>query len=453
MSKLDEVVDNKDQLIQYLEDGCKPKNLWKIGTEHEKFGFKKSNLTPLPYRGSCSILSVLKGLIDTFGWKPIEENNVIIGLKKGAANVTLEPGGQLELSGALLENVHETCFEVATHLAEVKTIADRIGAGFIGLGAAPEWLHTQMPKMPKDRYKLMAPYMEKVGSHGTQMMFRTCTVQVNLDYGSETDMVKKMRVGLALQPIATALFAASPFFEGKNTGYKSYRSRIWHDTDKSRTGMLPFVFDEDFGFESWVEYALDVPMYFVKRENKYINALGLSFKNFMKGELSVLPNEKPKLSDWIDHLTTIFPEVRLKQFIEMRGADAGPWSRICALPAFWVGIIYDEQTLNSAWEICKEWTTEERFNLYKDVSKLGFDAVIRKKSVKELASEILCLSEIGLKNRKKSNIHNTKENECEFLLPLFSSLEKGVSLADEILIQYNKNWSNDIKKIYSEYSY
>ena len=453
MSKLDEVVENKDQLIQYLEDGCKPKNLWKIGTEHEKFGFNKSNLTPLPYRGSCSILSVLKGLIDTFGWKPIEENNVIIGLKKGAANVTLEPGGQLELSGALLENVHETCFEVATHLAEVKTIADRIGAGFIGLGAAPEWLHTQMPKMPKDRYKLMAPYMEKVGSHGTQMMFRTCTVQVNLDYGSETDMVKKMRVGLALQPIATALFAASPFFEGKNTGYKSYRSRIWHDTDKSRTGMLPFVFDEDFGFESWVEYALDVPMYFVKRENKYINALGLSFKNFMKGELSVLPNEKPKLSDWIDHLTTIFPEVRLKQFIEMRGADAGPWSRICALPAFWVGIIYDEQTLNSAWEICKEWTTEERFNLYKDVSKLGFDAVIRKKSVKELASEILYLSEIGLKNRKKSNIHNTKENECEFLLPLFSSLEKGVSLADEILIQYNKNWSNDIKKIYSEYSY
>ena len=453
MSKLDEVVENKDQLIQYLEDGCKPKNLWKIGTEHEKFGFKKSNLTPLPYRGSCSILSVLKGLIDTFGWKPIEENNVIIGLKKGAANVTLEPGGQLELSGALLENVHETCFEVATHLAEVKTIADRIGAGFIGLGAAPEWLHTQMPKMPKDRYKLMAPYMEKVGSHGTQMMFRTCTVQVNLDYGSETDMVKKMRVGLALQPIATALFAASPFFEGKNTGYKSYRSRIWHDTDKSRTGMLPFVFDEDFGFESWVEYALDVPMYFVKRENKYINALGLSFKNFMKGELSVLPNEKPKLSDWIDHLTTIFPEVRLKQFIEMRGADAGPWSRICALPAFWVGIIYDEQTLNSAWEICKEWTTEERFNLYKDVSKLGFDAVIRKKSVKELASEILCLSEIGLKNRKKSNIHNTKTNECEFLLPLFSSLEKGVSLADEMLIQYNKNWSNDIKKIYSEYSY
>ena len=453
MSKLDEVVENKDQLIQYLEDGCKPKNLWKIGTEHEKFGFKKSNLTPLPYKGSCSILSVLKGLIDTFGWKPIEENNVIIGLKKGAANVTLEPGGQLELSGALLENVHETCLEVATHLAEVKTIADRIGAGFIGLGAAPEWLHTQMPKMPKDRYKLMAPYMEKVGSHGTQMMFRTCTVQVNLDYGSETDMVKKMRVGLALQPIATALFAASPFFEGKNTGYKSYRSRIWHDTDKSRTGMLPFVFDEDFGFESWVEYALDVPMYFVKRENKYINALGLSFKNFMKGELSVLPNEKPKLSDWIDHLTTIFPEVRLKQFIEMRGADAGPWSRICALPAFWVGIIYDEQTLNSAWEICKEWTTEERFNLYKDVSKLGFDAVIRKKSVKELASEILYLSEIGLKNRKKSNIRNTKENECEFLLPLFSSLEKGVSLADEILIQYNKNWSNDIKKIYSEYSY
>ncbi|MFL2803275.1 MAG: glutamate--cysteine ligase [Paracoccaceae bacterium] len=453
MSKLNSIVENKNQLIQFFEDGCKPKSSWKIGTEHEKFGFIKSNLKPLPYKGHCSVLSVLNGLIETFGWKPIEENKCIIGLKKDTANITLEPGGQLELSGALLDSVHETCFEVATHLAEVKTVADRIGAGFIGLGSAPEWMHKEMPIMPKDRYKLMAPYMEKVGSHGTQMMFRTCTVQVNLDYSSESDMIKKMRVGLALQPVATALFAASPFFEGKITGFKSYRSRIWHDTDKSRTGMLPFVFDEGYGFESWVNYALKVPMYFIKRDNRYINAMGLSFQDFLEGKLSVLPNEKPKLSDWIDHLSTIFPEARLKQYIEMRGADAGPWSRICALPAFWVGIIYDEQALDTAWNICKEWTADERYKLYKDVSKLGFDAIIRDKSVKQLAHETLLLSENGLKNRKKMNIHCTKQNECEFLSPLFSSLDKGMSLADEILIRYNKSWSKDIKQIYSEYSY
>ena len=286
MSKLNVVVEGKNQLVQYLEDGCKPKSSWKIGTEHEKFGFIKSNLKPLPYKGNCSVLGVLKGLIETFGWTPIKENDLIIGLKKGDANITLEPGGQLELSGGLLDNVHETCLEVATHLAEVKTIADRIGSGFIGLGSAPEWLHDEMPTMPKDRYKLMAPYMEKVGSHGTKMMFRTCTVQVNLDYSSESDMVKKMRVGLAIQPLATALFAASPFFEGKVTGFKSFRSRIWHDTDKSRTGMLPFVFDEGYGFESWVDYALDVPMYFIKRNNKYINALGLSFRDFLEDRLS-----------------------------------------------------------------------------------------------------------------------------------------------------------------------
>ncbi len=453
MSKLNSIVENKNQLIQFFEDGCKPKSSWKIGTEHEKFGFIKSNLKPLPYKGHCSVLSVLNGLIETFGWKPIEENKCIIGLKKDTANITLEPGGQLELSGALLDSVHETCFEVATHLAEVKTVADRIGAGFIGLGSAPEWMHKEMPIMPKDRYKLMAPYMEKVGSHGTKMMFRTCTVQVNLDYSSESDMIKKMRVGLALQPVATALFAASPFFEGKITGFKSYRSRIWHDTDKSRTGMLPFVFDEGYGFESWVNYALKVPMYFIKRDNRYINAMGLSFQDFLEGKLSVLPNEKPKLSDWIDHLSTIFPEARLKQYIEMRGADAGPWSRICALPAFWVGIIYDEQALDTAWNICKEWTADERYKLYKDVSKLGFDAIIRDKSVKQLAYETLLLSENGLKNRKKMNIHCTKQNECEFLSPLFSSLDKGMSLADEILIRYNKSWSKDIKQIYSEYSY
>ena len=450
---LSKTIENTQELVRYLEEGCKPAEAWKIGTEHEKFGYRRVDLGPLQYSGACSIESILKGLIETFGWLPMLEDDQLIGLSKDGANISLEPGGQLELSGALLDNVHQTCMEVANHLAEVKTIADRIGAGFIGLGAAPVWKHADMPIMPKGRYKLMAPYMDKVGSHGTQMMFRTCTVQVNLDYSSEADMIKKLRVGLALQPIATALFSASPFFEGRKTGYNSYRSRIWQDTDIARTGMLPFVFEEGFGFESWVDYALDVPMYFVYRNGKYLNALGKSFRDFLKGELSILPNEKPLMSDWEDHLSTIFPEVRLKKFIEMRGADAGPWAKICALPAFWVGLIYDQSSLDKAWDLCKDWTAAERLQLYQDVAKYGLRASIRNKQVKEIALDLLNLSYNGLSGRGKPNVHGTKKDESEFLLPLFEILEKGNSLADEILNKYLTKWSGDLRHIYPEYCY
>ena len=450
---LTQTIEDTKELILYLEDGCKPIQACKIGTEHEKFGYDKTNLKPLPYSGVCSIESILEGLRQTFGWSPILEDDKMIGLSKAGANISLEPGGQLELSGALLDNVHQTCLEVANHLAEVKTIADRIGAGFIGLGAAPIWKDTDMPIMPKGRYKLMAPYMEKVGSHGTKMMFRTCTVQVNLDYCSEADMIRKLRVGLALQPIATALFSASPFFEGKKTGYNSFRSRIWQKTDKTRTGMLPFVFEKGFGFEAWVDYALDVPMYFVYRNGKYLNALGQSFRDFLKGELKALPNEKPIISDWEDHLTTIFPEVRLKKFIEMRGADAGPWAKICALPAFWVGIIYNQISLEGAWDLCKDWTCADRNQLYHDVAKLGLEASIRNRQVKDIAFDLLNLSHQGLLKRGKRNIHETKTDETEFLQPLFEILENGSSLADEMLDKYSTIWSGDLKCIYSEYCY
>ncbi len=450
---LTQTIEDTKELILYLEDGCKPIQACKIGTEHEKFGYDKTNLKPLPYSGVCSIKSILEGLRETFGWLPILEDDKMIGLSKAGANISLEPGGQLELSGALLDTVHQTCLEVANHLAEVKTIADRIGAGFIGLGAAPIWKDADMPVMPKGRYKLMAPYMEKVGSHGTKMMFRTCTVQVNLDYCSEADMIRKLRVGLALQPIVTALFSASPFFEGKKTGYNSYRSRIWQKTDKTRTGMLPFVFEKGFGFEAWVDYALDVPMYFVYRNGKYLNALGQSFRDFLKGELKALPNEKPIMSDWEDHLTTIFPEVRLKKFIEMRGADAGPWAKICALPAFWVGIIYNQKSLDGAWELCKDWTCSDRQQLYHDVAKFGLEAFIGNRPVKDIAFDLLNLSHQGLLKRGKRNVHETKTDETEFLQPLFEILEKGSSLADEMLDKYLTIWSGDLKCIYNEYCY
>ncbi|HLS18217.1 MAG TPA: glutamate--cysteine ligase, partial [Paracoccaceae bacterium] len=332
-------VESKADLVEYLASGSRPKEEWRIGTEHEKFGYCTDTLEPLPYDGERSVRAVLQGLVDRFGWAPVLEGEHIIGLNKDDANVSLEPGGQLELSGAPLETIHETCDEVNEHLAQVKSVADEIGVGFIGLGAAPIWTHEQMPVMPKGRYRLMTGYMDKVGTLGTAMMYRTCTVQVNLDFGSEADMVQKFRTALALQPVATALFANSPFWEGKPIDHLSWRSRIWRDLDADRTGMLPFVFEDGMGFERYTDYALDVPMYFVYRDGKYIDALGQSFRDFMEGKLPALPGEKPTLSDWADHLTTIFPEARIKKFIEMRGADGGPWRRLCALPALWVGLL------------------------------------------------------------------------------------------------------------------
>ena len=395
-------IEHHSQLAQFLADGCKPKDDWRIGTEHEKFGYCKASQKPLPYEGVHSIKSVLEGLRDQFNWTPVMEAGNIIGLEKNGANVSLEPGGQLELSGAPLTSIHETCDEVNTHLREVQSVADGAGVRFIGLGAAPIWTHEEMPVMPKGRYKLMTNYMDKVGTHGKQMMYRTCTVQVNLDFGSEADMVKKFRVALALQPVATALFANSPFFEGKVNGHKSWRSRIWRDLDSSRTGMLPFVFEDGMGFERYAEYALDVPMYFVYRDGVYINALGMSFRDFLKGELPALPGEKPTLSDWADHLTTAFPEARIKQYMEMRGADGGPWRRLCALPAFWTGLMYDQNALDAAWDLAKDWDAETREAWRVAASVDGLQAEVGDVKMQDLAREVLAISEAGLKARAQT---------------------------------------------------
>jgi len=381
-------IEHHSQLAEYLSSGCKPKEDWRIGTEHEKFGYCKDTLLPLPYEGERSIKAILEGLRDKFGWSEVREAGYLIGLTKEGANVSLEPGGQLELSGAPLDTIHQTCDETNTHLKEVKEVADGIGARFFGLGAAPEWTHEQMPLMPKGRYALMDRYMGEVDTHGREMMRRTTTIQVNLDFSSEADMAQKLRTGIALQPIATALFANSPFFEGKLTGYQSYRARIWQNTDKARTGTLPFVFEDGFGFEAYVQYALDVPMYFVYRDGKYIDALGMSFRDFMVGKLPALPGETPTLSDWADHLTTAFPEARIKQYLEMRGADGGPWRKICALPAFWVGLMYDQSALDAAWDICKDWTTEERDQLRFDVASQCLQAEIRCHKVLDIAAGI-----------------------------------------------------------------
>ena len=435
-------------MVEHLMAGCKPKDQWRIGTEHEKIGFCLEKLTPIPYEGG--IKSILEGL-ERFDWEPVFEAENIIALKREGASVSLEPGGQLELSGAPLEHVHQTCAEVTRHLREVREVADEIGAGFISLGFRPDTKLEDVPVMPKGRYKIMRDYMQKVGTHGREMMFRTCTVQTNLDFSSEADMVKKFRVSLALQPVATALFANSPFMEGKLNGYKSYRSRVWLDTDPDRTGMLPFVFDEGFGFEQYVDYALDVPMYFVYRGGEYLDASGKSFRDFLDGKLDTVPGEKPTLDDFDDHLSTIFPEVRLKTFLEMRGCDTGPWGELCAMPAFFVGLLYDSTALDAAWDMVKDWTTEEREQLRRDVPKMGFDTPFRDTTLLELAAQALDISRAGLNARGYLNGHG--ENETVFLQELDDFIKTGKSNADRLIEKFTGEWDGDILRAYEDCRY
>jgi len=446
-------IERHEDLAEYLASGCKPRDAWRIGTEHEKFGYCKDTLKPLPFEGERSIVAVLQGLRDSYGWSEVTEGGKLIGLEKDGANVSLEPGGALELSGAPLETIHETCDEVNTHLREVKDISDKIGVGFIGLGAAPIWSHDEMPLMPKGRYRLMNDYMAKVGTMGRDMMRRTTTVQVNIDFGSEADMVQKLRVALALQPVATALFANSPFFEGKPNGHKSWRSKIWRHLDDSRTGMLPFVFDAGFGFESYVQYALDVPMYFVYRDGEYINALGMSFRDFLQGKLPALPGETPTMSDWADHLTTAFPEARIKKYMEMRGADGGPWRRLCALPAFWVGLTYDQSALDAAWDLVKGWDAETREELRVAASRDGLQAEVNGIKMHDLAREVVAISNSGLKNRARPGAGGLVPDETHFLNALKDSLDSGKVPADELLERFHGDWAGDLTRIYADYSY
>jgi glutamate--cysteine ligase len=444
-------IERPGQLAEFLAQGCKPAADWRIGTEHEKFGFLTDTLAPLPYDGARSVRAVLEGLRDRFGWSEVREGPALIGLQRGRANVSLEPGGQLELSGAPLDTIHETDAETRGHLDEVRAVAAPLGIGFLGMGAAPHWRHADMPMMPKGRYRLMTPYMQRVGTHGTQMMYRTCTVQVNLDFASEPDMVLKLRVALALQPVATALFASSPFFDGAPNGHRSWRSRIWRGLDPARTGTLPFVFEDGFGFERYVDYALDVPMYFVYREGRYIDALGQSFRDFLAGRLPALPGEVPTLADWADHLTTIFPEARLKRYLEMRGADAGPVDHLAALPAFWVGLMYDRDALDAAWDLCKHWDTATREGLRVAASERALAAEVPGVRMGDLAREVLALSRAGLARRARAGAG--RADETGYLDVLQDRVARGASLADDLLARHAGPWGGDVTRVFGELAY
>ena len=449
------LVRSRDDLVGWLAEGCKPRADWLIGTEHEKFVFHTGTLTPVPYEGERSISALMNALVDHFGWEAIREGEKIIALKRPngepGGTISLEPGGQFELSGSALATLHDTATETQQHFREVLCVGERLGVGFLGLGFSPKWTLAETPRMPKDRYSIMTGYMPKVGKRGLDMMYRTATIQTNLDFADEADMVKKLRVSLALQPIATALFAASPFTEGHLNGFKSMRSEVWRDVDADRTGMLPFAFEEGMGFERYVDYALAVPMYFVYRSGRYINVAGASFKDFIEGRLPGLEGERPTLEDWSDHLTTLFPEVRLKRFLEMRGADGGPWQRICALSAFWVGLLYDSDALDSAWSLVRDWTEEERAHLRATVPRLALETPFRSVSVREIAREALGIARRGL--RRRANINAASQDETIYLDPLDEVAITGRTLADELIERFNGPWNKDIDHVFEEYAF
>ena len=444
-------IESRADLLSEFERGEKPRENWRIGTEHEKFVYRTSDHRAPSYDEPGGIRDLLTGLTG-FGWEPVLENGNVIALRGKDGNVSLEPAGQFELSGAALKNLHQTCTEAARHLEQCKTVGERLGLGFLGVGMWPDKTRDELPRMPKGRYGIMLNYMPKVGTLGLDMMLRTCTIQVNLDYASEADMVKKFRVGLALQPVATALFANSPFTEGQPNGYKSFRSHIWEDTDPDRTGMLPFVFEEGFGYERYCDYALDVPMYFVYRDGKYVDVAGESFRAFLEGKLPQLPGEKPRMTDWTDHLSTAFPEVRLKSFLEMRGADGGRWSRICALPALWVGLLYDDEALDAAWDLVKHWTIDQREKLRHEVPKLALDAVTPDGDrMGDFAGQVLGIAADGLTRRAQLN--SAGDNEGGFLDPLRDVVATGMTPADRLLARFHGEWNGDVSHIYEEFSF
>lgn len=447
-------IESKQELVEWLEKGCKPKDNWRIGTEHEKFGFYLADNSPVPFDGDRGIEQLLRGMQNKLGWEPILDEGRLIGLfeKDGNGAISLEPGGQFELSGAPLENLHDTCRESNEHLRMVKSVAQDLGIGFLGLGGSPLWTFAETPRMPKSRYAIMANYMPKVGSMGHDMMFRTCTIQVNLDFASERDMVRKLQVSLKLQSMASALFANSPFKEGKPNGLLSWRSEIWRDTDNQRGGYHPFMLGSDFGFERYVEWALNIPMYFVIRDGKYHDCTHITFKQFMDGALvGEIPDPEPNVGDWNNHLTTLFPDVRLKRYMEMRGADGGPWRRICALPAFWVGLLYSEQSLEAAEEYTADWDGQMVGVLRDAVPKEGLSAEIAGKQLLEHAKQIVGIAQDGLVERAR--LHKDGFDESVFLAPLHESLASGKTPAENMLTKYHGQWHEDISQVFDDYAF
>ncbi len=447
-------IETIDDLVAYLAKGNKPRDKWRIGTEHEKFPFYTDGNQPVPYDGRHGIRALLEGMQRILGWDPILDGEHIIGLVEptGQGAISLEPGGQFELSGAPLETIHQTCREGNAHLAQVREIAEPLGIRFLGLGGSPKWTLAETPRMPKSRYEIMTRYMPKVGTHGLDMMYRTCTIQVNLDFETETDMRRKMQVSLKLQPLATALFANSPFTEGEPNGLQSWRAEIWRDTDNQRSGLLEFCFSPEFGFADYVDWALDVPMYFVIRDGHYHDVTHVTFRQFMAGALrDTIADGMPNMGDWANHLSTLFPDVRLKRFLEMRGADGGPWRRICALPAFWVGLLYDGGALDAAETLTADWSYREVAEMRAAVPEQGISASFRGRPLRDVAREVMAIARGGLVRRARTN--RDGYDESHFLSPLDEVVARGTTSAEEMRSAFYTRWGNSIEPVFLEYAY
>lgn len=444
-------IESVRQLAEYFEAGCKPPAAFRIGTEHEKFGFRHTDLLAPPYAGETgSIRAVLEGLAAIGRGRAILDRGNPIGLSlESGASVSLEPAGQLELSGAPLETLHDTKAELDAHLAAVRSVAEPLGLGFAPLGFHPIMAREAMPWMPKGRYAIMRSYMPKVGGLGLDMMTRTCTVQVNLDYGSEADMLRKLRVSLVLQPLATALFANSPFMLGRPNGFLSYRAHVWTDTDNDRSGIPRVMFEDEFGFERYAEWLIDsVPMYFVYRDGRYIDVAGQSFRAFMQGRVEALAGERATMGDFADHVTTVFTDVRIKRFLEMRGADAGTPAMMLAQSALWVGLLYDEAALEAALGLVRNVRWEEAVALRAAVPVLGLESPFRGRPLRALAAEVLDIAADGLRRRDRRD--GAGRDERLHLEPLGAIVAGAPGPAQHWLTRYHGPWRGDVRGILAE---
>jgi len=440
------------QLAEYFAAGCKPKADFRIGTEHEKFGFRLGDLSPPPYEpagGSpASIRDLLSGL-RRFGAEPILDDGHTIGLKQQAASISLEPAGQLELSGGAVRTLHETKAELDAHFDQVRQVARQLDMGFAPLGFHPLAARADMPWMPKGRYAIMRRYMPLVGSLGLDMMTRTCTVQVNLDFASERDMVRKLRVSLLLQPLATALFANSPFTEGRVNGFMSFRAHVWTDTDNQRSGIPKVMFEDGFGFERYAEWVVNsVPMYFIYRNGRYIDVAGRSFAEFMKHGLPDVPGVVATTGDFADHVTTVFTDVRIKRFLEMRGADAGRADMMVAQSALWTGLLYDDAALTAAEALLRDVRWEDAVELRAAVPRFGLDAPWRGGNLRALAADVVAIAMDGLRGRSQQNA--TGDNESIYLRPLLDIVEGAPTQAEHWLARHNGPWQGDVGQIFTE---
>jgi glutamate--cysteine ligase len=442
VTNLDAPVASVEELVDFLRRWEKPRDRWRVGTEHEKIGLYEADHAPVPYETERGIGTLLERIAEVDGWGRITEGPNVIALEKDGASITLEPGGQFELSGAPLRTIHETCDEFHRHLDLMKRVSEPLGIVWLGLGMHPIHGVDRIPRMPKERYAIMQSYLPKRGALALDMMFTTATVQANYDFADEADMVAKMRAAMGLTPIVSAMFANSSLSGGKANGFVSRRLHVWQQVDPDRCGLLPLVFEPDFGYRRYVEWALDVPMFFVVRDGEHRPAKGMRFRTFLREGGA---GTRATLSDFDRHLTTLFPDVRLKHIIEVRGADAVPPGLTCSLPALWKGLLYDDEALAAAWHLVRHSSQEEREVAREDAARRGLGASFAGRSMLDLARELTAIAREGL--RRIRHAGRRDPDETPFLDPILDQLESGASPGQVVLDRWEGEWGRSVDRL------